>query len=152
MPLQSRPLFTLTLELHPVIELGSCPAGTRRVFAVSGGHFDGERIAGKVSPLIGSDLLVTRQDGTFQQDVRLLLEASDGAPILMTYRGVRQASPAVSDRIARGESIDPDEYYLRTTPYFETDSPVHAWINAIVCVGKGARYAGGVKYDLFEIL
>jgi hypothetical protein len=102
--------------------------------------------------LIGSDLLVGRQDATFQQDVRLLLETDDGAQILMTYRGVRSASPDVSDRIGRGESVDPSEYYLRTTPYFETAAPKHAWINAIVCVGRGELFSGGVKYELFEIL
>ncbi|AGB74306.1 MULTISPECIES: DUF3237 domain-containing protein [Rhizobium] len=152
MELQSRPLFTLYLELHPTIDIGPCPAGVRRIFPVSGGHFEGERLKGRVSPLIGSDLLVTRQDGTFQQDVRVLLEVEDGAYILMTYRGVRHASVEVSERLGRGEAVDPSEYYLRTTPYFETASPAHAWINAIVCVGKGSRVPGGVKYDLFEIL
>jgi len=81
-----------------------------------------------------------------------LLEADDGAGILMTYRGVRQASPDVSERLARGESVNASEYYLRTTPYFETASSEHAWINAIVSVGKGARVPDGVNYELFEIL
>ena len=153
MALKSRPLFTLFIELrHRVIDLGHCPAGNRRVFPVSGGHFEGARIKGRVSPLIGSDLLVTRRDGTFQQDVRLLLDVDDGATILMTYRGVRRASPDVSERLSRGEVVAASDYYLRTTPYFETASPDHAWINAIVCVGKGARSAVGVTYELFEIL
>jgi hypothetical protein len=150
--LQSRPLFTLYIELHPTIDLGLCPAGGRHIFPVSGGRFEGARLNGRISPLIGSDLLITRQDGTFQQDVRLLLEADDGGQILMTYRGVRQASAEVSARQARGEIVEASEYYLRTTPYFETASPAHAWINAIVCVGRGGRTQGGVKYDLFEIL
>lgn len=152
MPIQSRPLFTLSIALHPPLELGQTPAGGRRIFPVSGGHFEGERLKGEVSPLIGSDLLLVRGDGTSQQDVRLLLVAEDGGLILMTYRGVRRASPAVDERLARGETVDASEYYLRTTPYFETAAPAHAWLNGIAAVAKGARCPGGVEYEVFEIL
>lgn len=152
MSLQSRHLFRLFIALHPSLDLGQTPAGGRRIFPVSGGHFAGERLKGEVSPLIGSDLLLARADGTFQQDVRLLLVADDGAPILMTYRGVRCASPDVADRLARGETVDASEYYLRTTPYFETAAPQHAWLNGIVAVASGGRSPGGVEYEVFEIL
>jgi hypothetical protein len=102
--------------------------------------------------LIGSDLLLTRADGTSQQDVRLLLVCYDGGLILMTYRGVRRASQAVDERLLRGEVVDPSEYYLRTTPYFETAAPAHMWLNGIVAVAKGGRRPGGVDYEVFEIL
>lgn len=152
MSLQSRHLFTLFMTLHPAFDLGQTPAGSRRIFAVSGGHFRGERLKGEVSPLIGSDLLLGRADGTFQQDVRLLLAADDGGLILMTYRGVRRSSRTVDERLASGEAVDPSEYYLRTTPYFETAEPRHAWLNQIVAVAQGGRCPGGVEYDVFEIL
>ncbi|GAA3108429.1 hypothetical protein GCM10010520_61250 [Rhizobium viscosum] len=152
MTLQSRHLMTLFLTLHPALELGRTPAGSRRIFPVSGGHFRGERLKGEVSPLIGSDLLLGRADGTFQQDVRLLLNADDGGLILMTYRGVRRSSQSVDERLAKGEAVDPSEYYLRTTPYFETAAPQHAWLNQIVAVAQGGRRADGVEYDVFEIL
>lgn len=152
MPLQSRYLFTLSMTLHPMLDLGSTPAGGRRIFPVSGGHFRGERLRGEVSPLIGSDLLLARDDGSFQQDVRLLLVTHDSALILMTYRGVRTATEAINVRLARGEAVDPSEYYLRTTPYFETSSPDYAWLNGIVSVAKGSRDPQGVEYEIFEIL
>lgn len=152
MSLQSRHLFTLFMTLHPAFELGETPAGGRRIFPVSGGYFQGERLKGEVSPLIGSDLLLARADNTFQQDVRLLLVADDGGLILMTYRGVRRSSRIVDERLARGEAVDASEYYLRTTPYFETAAPRHAWLNQIVAVAQGGRCPGGVEYDVFEIL
>lgn len=152
MTLQSQPLFTLFIALHPVLELGRTPAGGRRIFPVSGGHFEGPRLKGTISPLIGSDLLLERVDGTFQQDVRLLLIAVDGSLILMTYRGIRRAFASVAERLARGETVEPSEYYLRTTPCFETAAPAHAWLNGIVAVAKGARCPGGVEYEVFEIL
>jgi hypothetical protein len=48
--------------------------------------------------------------------------------------------------------VDASEYYLRTTPYFETAAPAHAWLNGIVSVASGGRTAGGVEYEVFEIL
>jgi hypothetical protein len=150
--LKSRPLFTITMKLPPTLELGDTPAGKRQVFTVSGGQFIGERLRGELLPQAGSDLLLVRQDGSSQQDVRLILRTDDGALILMTYRGVRHASPDVNARIARGELVGPSEYYLRTAPFFETSSAKYAWLNQIVSVGIGERQPDGVTYAVFEIL
>lgn len=152
MSLDSRHLFTLFISLHPTIEVGDTPAGRRRLFPVSGGDFKGERLRGHVSPMIGSDLLLGRADGSFQQDVRLLLICDDDAPILMTYRGIRYATKEIDERLSRGEHVDASDYYLRTTPYFETASPPYAWLNRIVAVAKGGRSPGGVEYEVFEVL
>jgi hypothetical protein len=105
-----------------------------------------------VLPLAGSDLLLERADGSFQQDVRLILKTADDALILMTYRGIRHATPDVSARLARGETVPASEYYLRTAPFFETASPTYAWLNTIVTIGVGERQANGVRYEIFEIL
>ena len=150
--LKSRHLFTITMKLPPVLELGDTPAGNRRVFNVSGGQFIGDRLRGEVLPQASSDLLLVRADASYQQDVRLILRTDDGALILMTYRGVRHASPEVSARIARGEQVAPSDYYLRTAPFFETSSPKYAWLNKIVSVGIGERQPNGVTYEVFEIL
>jgi hypothetical protein len=122
------------------------------VFAVSGGDFKGDRLRGSVLPIIGSDLLLSRPDGSSQQDVRMLLRTDDGATILMTYRGVRHASTEVNERLARGEAVAPSEYYLRTAPFFETSSPKYAWLNKVVTIGVGERRPDSVVYEVFEIL
>jgi len=150
--LKSRHLFTLTMKLHPTLELGDTPAGNRRVFTVAGGELAGDRIRGEVLPQASSDLLLVRTDGSSQQDVRVILRTNDDALILMTYRGVRHGSPEINARIARGEQIAPSEYYLRTAPFFETSSLKYAWLNKIVSIGVGERLADAVKYEIFEIL
>jgi hypothetical protein len=119
---------------------------------VSSGEFSGERLRGEILPQGSSDLLLLRGDRSYQQDVRLILRTSDNALILMTYRGVRYASPEVDARIARGEQVAPTDYYLRTAPFFETSSPTYAWLNRILSVAVGERQAGGVKYEIFEVL
>jgi hypothetical protein len=150
--LSSRHLFTLAIELHPIHDLGHTPLGHRRIVPVSGGQFLGERLHGNILPHAGSDLLLTRADGAFQQDVRLALQTDDGALILMTYRGVRHSSPEVAARIARGESVPATDYYLRTSPWFETAAPKYDWLNRIVAVGVGQRLPNGASYEVFEIL
>ncbi len=150
--LKSRHLFAITMKLPPTLELGDTPAGNRRVFTVSGGEFTGDRLRGEVLPQAGSDLLLVRADGSSQQDVRLILRTNDGALILMTYRGVRHASPEVNARIASGERVAPADYYLRTAPLFETSSLKHAWLNKVLSVGIGERQPDGVNYEVFEIL
>jgi hypothetical protein len=150
--LRSRHLFNIVIQLHPIYDVGATPAGERRIIPVSGGSFVGERLRGEILPHAGSDLLLTRQDGSFQQDVRLALRTDDEAFILMTYRGVRTAPPEVSARIARGEPVDFSDYYLRTSPFFETSAPKYAWLNTIVSVGLGERLPNGAAYDVFEIL
>jgi Protein of unknown function (DUF3237) len=150
--LDSAHLFTLTIKLNPTIELGNTPAGMRRVFSVAGGEFVGDRLRGSILPVIGSDLLLVRVDGSAQQDVRILLQTDEGELILMTYRGVRHGSPEVNARIARGQSVSGTEYYLRTAPFFETSSANHSWINRIVTVGVGERREDCVVYEVFEIL
>lgn len=150
--LKSRHLFTITMRLAPTLELGDTPAGKRRVFTVSTGQFIGDRLRGEVLPQAGSDLLLVRQDGSSQQDVRLILRTDDGAMILMTYRGVRHASDEVNAKVARGEAVSPTDYYLRTAPFFETSSSKYVWLNKIVSVAVGARQPDGVSYEVFEIL
>jgi hypothetical protein len=150
--LKSTHLFTITIKLQPTIEMGDTPAGKRRVFSVSDGEFAGDRIRGTIMPVIGSDLLLVRADGSAQQDVRMLLKTDDGVLVLMTYRGVRHASDEVNARIARGEQVNGSDYYLRTAPFFETSSRRYSWINRIVAVGVGERRADSVVYEVFEIL
>jgi Protein of unknown function (DUF3237) len=151
--LKSRPLFRIGLDLGASIDAGATPYGQRRIFPVLGGRFEGERVRGVVLPETGGDWLLTRQDGAFQQDVRLLLRADDGALIFMTYRGVRRpASDDVNARLARGEPVDRNAYYLRIAPVFETASTKYAWLNQIIAVGMGERMGSNVAYDVFEIL
>ena len=150
--LKSRHLFTITMKLPPTLELGNTPAGNRRIFIVSGGEFVSERLNGEVLPHASSDLLLVRADGSSQQDVRLILRTDDAALILMTYRGVRHASPDINARIAQGEQVAPSGYYLRTAPFFETSSSKYAWLNKIVSIGVGERQLNGVRYEVFEIL
>lgn len=131
---------------------GATPMGeARRVDYFESGHLKGPKIDARI--VKGSaDALLRRFDGVIQPDVRLTLEISGGHHLFIQYRGYRHAAPEVMDRIAQGQSVSPEEVYLRTALFFETDSKAHDWMNRTVAVGVGRREPQAAIYDVYEIL
>ena len=150
-PLKSVFLATLRVELGETHFLGDTPAGWRRIDVFRGGTLVGPRINARILSG-GSDSLLRRRDGAMQPDVRLTVQADDGAIIHIAYRGVRHGPAEVMERIARGEQVPPDQYYLRNAPFFETGAARYDWLNRIVAVGVGRRDPDCAVYDIHEIL
>ena len=73
-------------------------------------------------------------------------------PVVHSRENSRQPGFGRTETSANGNSVDPTEYYFRTTADFETASEKYAWMNNIVSVAVGERLAAGVKYRVFEIL
>jgi len=149
--LRLQALFKADIELAPALELGAGPLGRRRIITITGGRFFGERLSGRVHPG-GADWQVIRADGVADLDARYTLETDDGALIYVKNHGYRHGPEAVLGRLAAGENVDPAQYYMRTTPLFETGDPRYAWLNRIVCVATGARRPAAVELEVFEVL
>ena len=149
--LRLQPLFIFHIEVKPPSIIGATPGHDRRIGEIAGGRFEGERLRGRILSG-GSDWQSLRNDATTTLNVRLVLETDDGALIAMTYLGMRHGPKEVMDRLARGESVSPSEYYMRATPYYETASEKYGWLNRIVSVAYGHRMAGGAIYQVFEVL
>jgi hypothetical protein len=150
-PLRSELLFTLVGRVSPPQEIGTVPLGQRRIIPIEGGEFEGPKLRGSVLPG-GEDCMLVRPDGAAQIDVRMTLQTDDGDLILMRYGGLRHGPKDVMDRLARGETVEPTEYYFRITPLFETGSRKYAWLNRIITIGTGHRLANGPVYYVYEIL
>jgi hypothetical protein len=146
---KTRPLFVMRLNSRMQV-IGPTPGYVRRVGAVSGGVFEGDRLSGEVLDS-GNDWQTVRSDSAVTLDVRLVLNTDDEAMIGMTYRGIRHGSPDILARIDRGETIDPATYYFRITSFFETAAPKYDWLNRLIAVGIGHRTAEGPIYSLFEL-
>ena len=99
-------LFKADIELAPAQELGAGPLGRRRIIAITGGRFVGERLSGRVLPG-GADWQVIRADGVAELDARYTLETGDGALIYVRNRGFRHGPAEVLKRLAAGENVDP---------------------------------------------
>jgi hypothetical protein len=148
---RTRPLFVMHLTVRPLVLVGATPGVDRRVGLVSGGSFKGERLSGQVIDG-GSDWQALRADGSTTLDVRLVLKTDDDALIAMTYRGVRHGPADVIACMERGEAVDPEMYYFRINPVFETAAITYDWLNRILGVGIGHRQPDGPIYSVFEVL
>ena len=148
---RTAPLFVMRLVVPRVISIGATPGAFRRLGVVSGGTFEGDRLSGEVLDG-GNDWLDLRDDRSTTLDVRLALKTNDGALISMTYRGVRHGPADVLARIDKGEAVDPQSYYFRVSPMFETASETYGWLNRIVAIGVGHRLPQGPIYSVFEVL
>jgi uncharacterized protein DUF3237 len=133
--INSRPLMILRLATSATHEIGSTPQGTLMIFPVTGGTFEGERLRGRVLAS-GGDWVTAHDDGSFTLDLRVTLEADDGALIYMTFTGVR----------------DDANHYFRTVPRFETAAPQYAFLNRLLAVGTGEIGPDGPVHVIEEIL
>ena len=150
--LNSAHLFTIKLAVGAMEDMGVTPYGHRRIATVAGGTFEGDELKGTVLPTPAGDWITVRSDGVWELDVRLTLKTHDGHGIYMSYKGLRHGPQWVLDRLAKGEKVDPSEYYFRIAPRFETSSEKYSFLNRIISVGVGRREATGPIYEVFQIL
>jgi Protein of unknown function (DUF3237) len=141
----------MRLDVRPIVVVGDTPGPFRRVGIVPSGSFEGDRLSGKVLDG-GSDWQAVRSDGSTTLDVRLVLQTDDDSTIAMSYRGVRHGPAEVIQRLEKGEVVDPSSYYFRITPIFEAPAGRYEWLNRIIAIGTGHRFANGPTYSVFEVL
>ncbi len=149
--LSSAPIFAIQAELEAVISLGPTPYGERRVVVITGGTVTGPKLSGRILPG-GADWQIVRSDGAADIQARYVIEADGGARIMVDSKGLRHGPPAVLEKLARGETVDPAHYYFRTAMRFETADPTLGWLNRILAVARGQRQARSVHLDVFEVM
>ncbi len=149
--LRWKPLLAFQIDVAPPSIVGMTPGYDRRIGEITSGTFEGERLRGKFRSG-GSDWQSLRSDGAISINVRLVMETDDGALIGLRYRGIRHGPKAVIDRLAKGEVVNPSEYYFRVAPWFETSSEKYDWLNRVVAIAIGHRLPSGPIYNVFEIV
>lgn len=142
--------LTLTVDFAGMVSIGQTPAGLRRIAPVSGGHFNGERLTGKVLPG-GQDWVINRADGVMVIDVRLTLQTDDGAMVYLTYQGRLLAGDEAMARFRKGALLEPHEYSLVISAKFECGDGRYAWLNNAIAVGTGEQTPTGPIYSIYEI-
>lgn len=144
-------LYEMVVDLAAPYDVGDTPRGRRRVVLATGGTFSGPRLRGVV--LEGSgDWLVRRADGAWDVDVRAMLRTDDDSLIYVHYLGLLHYPPDVKERRDRGEPVEPEEYYFRVTPRYETAAPAYEWLNRTVAIGVGERTPTGVAYTVYALV
>lgn len=151
-PIKLEPLARFTVNLEaPVWELGAVgPQGQRRIIPITSGHFEGPGFKGKILDN-GADWQLVDSNGLAIIDTRYLLQTDDGALLYLQTKGYRHGPAEVLRKVARGEPVDPSQYYFRVTLQFETSDPNYSWLNGMVGVGSAMRLQKAVVYDAFLV-
>src|ERR1700759_2173149 len=151
--LKSEFLFDLTLDLNPPQVVGPGLQGTRLIFPFKNGYVKGDKINGKILEC-GADWGLIPDSTTFKIDVRATMQTDDGALIFITYSGYNHANAKNFAKIidGKGSELSPEDYYFRTSVYFETSSPKYSWLNHTVGIGVG-RFPADLKvaYRIYAI-
>jgi hypothetical protein len=148
--LGKEPIFTIDAELAAIMNLGRTPYGERRIIDIVGGTVRGRKLNGRILPG-GADWQIVRGDGAVDIKARYTIETDAGARILVNSDGLRHGPPAVLERLARGDNVDPALYYFRTVMRFETADPAVDWLNRILALARGQREANAVRLDVYEV-
>jgi hypothetical protein len=144
------PVCTLQVELGPISEMGQGRGGHRRLVPIVGGSVEGPLLSGRILDL-GADWQTIFSGGLAELDTRYAMQTHDGAVIDIRNFGFRHGPAEVLQAVARGETVDPRSYYMRTQARLETGDERYAWVNRTLFVGSGSRLASTVVMSLFAI-
>ena len=144
-------VYRLDAVLGEPLDLGEVSQGRRRIVPQLGGTLEGPDMKGKLLPGVSADWQILLPDGTALGDIRYTLQTDAGALLYVQSRGVRHGSPAVLERLGRGEDVGASEYTFRTSTQIETASRGLAWLNKGVFISVGGRNAGGVAYETYLV-
>ncbi len=117
---------------------------------ITGGTFRGS-LAGRVLPG-GADWQWIRPDGVADIAARYVLETEAGDRIEVRSEGYRHGPPAVMERLAREEPVDPGEYYFRTLMRFQTGAAQLERLNGVLALARGRRQPRTVLLRALEVL
>ena len=144
-------LFKADIELAPAQELGAGPLGRRRIIAITGGRFFGERLSGRVLPG-GADWQVIRADGVADLDARYALETDDGALIYVTDYMHRHGPEAVLERLAAGGNCGSGAILHAHRAAFRNRRPALRLAEPHRVRRDGTRRPTAVELEVFEVL
>jgi hypothetical protein len=142
---------TLNVTVDKALIVGQTPHGTRRIIPITGGKVEGPGIKGEIIPG-GADWQVVRADGVAELEAHYQFKTDDGVIIYVKNIGIRAASPEVAAKIARGEKVESNQYYFRTSPKFEAPSGKYEWVNNTLFVCTGERLPDAVLITVFKVL
>lgn len=151
--------FEIALKFARYETVGPMPSGAGRGFVyLDSGTISGPRLNGTVIPYSGGDWALFRPDDVLATDARYMLQADDGARILMHNRGYLWGrQPDTIRRMQQwmfedGPEVPFEEFYLRCAPTFEVQAGPHDWLMRHIFVGIGRRQRDGNTIRYYALL
>jgi hypothetical protein len=149
--LQTTFAFTITAHIGDVTSAGEIGYGVRRIIPITGGEVRGAEINGKVCAF-GADFQIIRPNELIELEAKYAFETDDGAIVYVENRGIRFGPFDLLQRLKRGEPVDPEMIYFRTTPKFETGAEKYRWLMEYLFIGSAARHSDRVVIDVHQVL
>jgi hypothetical protein len=144
------PMARVRCLVGPLVTLGAARYGERRYVPLVGGRVEGPELSGEIVEG-GVDWQVLRGDGVLEISAHYVIRAADGGLIEVQSDGLRHGPDAVMARLARGDSVDPGEYFFRTLMRFTTGAPAWTHLNKVMALAVGQREASAVLLDVYRI-
>ena len=141
----------LRVKLDPALVVGETAHGTRRIIPIIGGTVSGPTIKGEIIGG-GADWQVLRKDGVTELEAHYQFKTDDGVLIYIKNPGIRAATPEIAAKLAKGEKVDPSEYYFRAVPKFEAPLGKYREINNAIYVCTGERLPDAVLIKVYKVL
>jgi hypothetical protein len=149
-PLALVPMTQVRCEVGALVSLGAAPLGERRYVPLTGGTVVGPELNGEIVPG-GVDWQIARADGALQISAHYVVRTPDGALVEVQSDGLRHGPPEVMARLARGEAVDPGEYFFRTLMRFTSGHADWLHLNKVMALAVGRREARHVILDVWRI-
>jgi hypothetical protein len=151
-PPQLEHVCDLAVTISAPVEIGHTAAGLRRMIPITGGVVQGPRLNGRVLAG-GADFQLILGGGTQAHlDARYAIELDDGTRVFVQNTALRVASLENSQRIMRGEPVNPADIYFRCQPKLEATSEKWAWLSESQFIGTGRRAPDGVFLSFYRVL
>ena len=144
------PMTRVVCEVAALETLGPAPQGERRFVPLGGGTAEGPELNGRLVEG-GVDWQWQRSDGVLEIAAHYVIRADDGGLIEVRSDGLRHGPDEVMQRLARGEAVDPGEYFFRTLVRFTTGAPAWLHLNRVMALAVGRREARRVILDFYRI-
>ncbi|WP_068086265.1 DUF3237 domain-containing protein [Novosphingobium rosa] len=132
-------------------EMEGCGAGVRRIIPIVGGTVSGPLLNGEILN-VGADWQTVDHNGIAQLDARYAVATADGAVIEVVSQGIRHVSPEVAARIAAGEDVSFDDYYMRTAVRLDTGHADYAWVNRSLFLATGGKRGATVHLAIYRVV
>ncbi|MEQ8861210.1 MAG: DUF3237 domain-containing protein [Pseudomonadales bacterium] len=145
------PLMTLYAMIGESMPVGDGGVGNRTVANVTGGHFEGPRLRGRVLDS-GADWVIVDSAGIGRIDVRIVLATEDGANVYVSYQGLLEYNDAILGAFGSGGSTEFGDAIFLTQLRFETGHPDYAWLNRTLAVAEGRLRPGAVEYRVYQLV
>ncbi|WP_239230519.1 DUF3237 domain-containing protein [Staphylococcus sp. ACRSN] len=141
------------IKMHvgkPIVVGQDNQVGRRQLIPIVSGTVKSAHFSGEVLPG-GVDSQRIDSNGKCTLSARYAIRLTDGATIYIENNGIRTVPESYKETVIHGGFVDPELYYFRTTPTFETYDASYKWLMEKIFVGYATRTTDEVLLTIYMV-